>query len=376
MQQPLLSGFMPGAVSMKNRKFTPFPFNESKAMNRTRIGVPGGELYLYDGSMLLRFAGTGLRETLMSVLFRVHAVFFTGLCLLITVFWRNEALRGAVVPFSLNQTFSTLSNFVLTFFIGQVFTKCTARFDNVCKTNGYVTRTSALAAATLSKTDAAAVMRYTNSVLHIYYLLNSGGGMIDKKWDLLKGRGLLTEDEIADLKLQGSPGVVVYSWAIDVIQSAYDADAKASLLGAQLLSSIEECMGSTRGLGAKQIAYSLNQISFIYFQSVFFVVTVSMFWSHVQFAHYCAETWHHTCDADVYSPEGRFSGSCPSKTFVGYVGYLSLVVVYLSLLLTAGNLAESYGDKQYHYDLGNDLDSLWTESQNLLKSMDRRKKKQ
>jgi hypothetical protein len=42
---------------------------------------------------------------------------------------------------------------------------------------------------------------------------------------------------------------------------------------------------------------------------------------------------------------------CLSEVFVGSVGYISLVIVYLSLLLTA-NKAGSYGDKQRHCDLG------------------------
>ena len=33
-------------------------------------------------------------------------------------------------------------------------------------------------------------------------------------------------------------------------------------------------------------------------------------------------------------------------------------------------MADAYGNKAYHYDLGVDLDGLWQESQNALKSMD------
>eukprot|EP00935_MAST-01C_sp_MAST-1C-sp1_P000881 g881.t1 len=190
--------------------------------------------------------------------------------------------------------------------------KWNARFDNVCQTNGNVTRLSALAGAALSKKDAKTVMRYTNAVLHIYYLLNGSPDLTDETWEMLKNRGLLTSEEITKLKKQGSPGVVLYSWAIEAIQNAFAADPKGNLLGSHLLSSMEECIGGVRGLGAKQIAYSRTQIPFVYFHSVYL-----------------------------------------------------LVVVFLSLLLTATHLAECYGDEQYKYDLGNDLDSLWAESQDM-----------
>ena len=56
---------------MRSRKFTPHQNFDMSKGSRQRIGVPGGELYPYDGSVLLRWAGTGLREALVSTLFRV-----------------------------------------------------------------------------------------------------------------------------------------------------------------------------------------------------------------------------------------------------------------------------------------------------------------
>jgi hypothetical protein len=356
-------------VSMKNRKLTPHRFRESKAAGRQRVGVPGGELYPYDGSVLLRYAGTGVREALVSYLFWGHMAILFSLASLFYICGDHSGLRAATVPQSFTTALSNLSNFVLTFFIGQTFSKCNVRFDNVCKTNGNVTRMSAVAAGTLPKKDAEKVIRYTNSILHIYYLLNSGGGMTDAKWELLMDRGLLTTDEVDGLKQQGSPGPVLYSWAVDVIRSAFTNDPKASTYDAHLMASIEECIGGTRGLGAKQIAYSLTQIPFIYFQNVFFVVNANLVWSHYVFAHDWAEALWTDCD-------GTSPGACYPKAFIAFWCQFSLTVVFLSLLLTAAHLAECYGDKQYHYDLGFDLDNLWTESKSVLKSMDHRKKTQ
>ena len=118
-----------------------------------------------------------------------------------------------------------------------------------------------------------------------------------------------------------------------------------------------------------ELAYSLTQIPFVYYQTVFFVVNSNLAWSTFQYGHNWAGAVHLACD-------GTTSGSCNSEAFVLFWCQFSLIVVYLSLLVSAAHLAECYGDKVYHYDLGNDLDNLWTESQNLLKSMGSRKKAQ
>ena len=81
-----------------------------------------------------------------------------------------------------------------------------------CKTNGNVTRLSALAASVFPKKDARTIMRYTNSIMHIYYFIMADGGMGEHRWDTLRKRGMLTDVEITQLQRQGSPGVVLYAW--------------------------------------------------------------------------------------------------------------------------------------------------------------------
>ena len=84
---------------------------------------------------------------------------------------------------------------------------------------------------------------------------------------------------------------------------------------------------------------------------------------------------HYDCGQDLalalhFACNGTSEGRCPSRAAIALVCQIVLVVVFLSLLLTATHLAECYGDEQYKYDLGNDLDSLWAESQNVLESRD------
>ena len=52
--------------------------------------------------------------------------------------------------------------FTLTSFLTAVIRKVDTRFENVCKTNGFVTRLSAQAVSLYSKRDAWMLMRYTN----------------------------------------------------------------------------------------------------------------------------------------------------------------------------------------------------------------------
>merc|ERR1719245_1428600 len=121
-------------------------------------------------------------------------------------------------------------------------------------------------------------MRYTNAIMHLYYLALSGP-MDDEKWSLMERRGLLTKEEIEALQLQGSPGVVVYSWAISAMHSAPAASKDSSLaerVFAELIQVLEAQLGGTRGLAAKQIAYTIYQVPSIYFHIVYVAVNVRL----------------------------------------------------------------------------------------------------
>lgn len=218
-----------------------------------------------------------------------------------------------MVPIKIHNSITSLTIFILTFFISSVLKKYDTRFENVCKTNGYVTRLSALAGALYPRPEAEAMMRYTNSIMHIYYFLVSGP-MDDEKWDKLLIRGMLTEEEIKQLKAQGSPGVVLYSWCVDIMKMGGHRDSGVEIEGAltqvyetfsggcglfrlcfsvnailtcicvvkrrnmwaqgqlPLQLNMDECIGGTRGLAAKQIAYTLQQVPQLYFHAVYLTV--------------------------------------------------------------------------------------------------------
>jgi hypothetical protein len=160
-------------------------------------------------------------------------------------------MRAAVIPASFKTIIMSLTIFILTFFISQMLSKYNTRFENVscspnyehslqltwvetkpcqvCKTNGYVTRLTAQAAALYPKPEAEALMRYTNAILHIYYYLMSEGGMSQDKWQQMMDRGILTLEEVEGLKRQGSPGVVIYSWAVDILKTRPKESAGSAL---------------------------------------------------------------------------------------------------------------------------------------------------
>ena len=134
--------------------------------------------------------------------------------------------------------------------------------------------------------------------------------MDDYKWQRMVARGLLTKAEVAKLQLQGSPGVIVYSWAIKILRcnhapaslernktnggtrsdnsdnnrrrgSAEEGEEALRELNMwasgqlPLQLNMEACIGGTRGLAAKQIAYTYAQFPSVYFQAVHVSVNVS-----------------------------------------------------------------------------------------------------
>lgn len=139
--------------------------------------------------------------------------------------------------------------------------------------------------------------------------------MDSAKWDRMVARGMLTKGEVAKLQLQGSPGVILYIWAIKILRHNHgpcgggfrelsnvksggrggennsegiEAPGTAPAESERLLKEInmwasgllplqlnmEACIGGTRGLAAKQIAYTLCQFPSIYYQAVHVSVNV------------------------------------------------------------------------------------------------------
>jgi hypothetical protein len=72
---------------------------------------------------------------------------------------------------------------------------------------------------------------------------------------------MLTEGEVEQLKKNGSPGVLVYSWCASICKKAY----KEGELSADQEAALMRNISTVRGLGAKQIAYTLKQMPLAYF---------------------------------------------------------------------------------------------------------------
>jgi hypothetical protein len=215
--------------------------------------------------------------------------------------------------------------------------------------------------------------------------------MDQEKWGLLMDRGLLNKEEVEKLQLQGSPGVVLYSWAMHILkfgggtpdEHVASADAQQALNAVNswaqgqtpLQLNMEECIGGTRGLAAKQIAYTLFQTPYIYFHAVYVSVNVYLIITCWSSTHAFALALNSPCHIIASNPvlknddDDDITGSCVSNCAVTVIFQMVLIFTFLSVLKAAEKLADAYGPKAFHYDLGVDLDNLWNESKNVLQSM-------
>jgi len=379
--------------SLKNDCFSPFKYNVVPDLER--VGVPGHKLFEHDISVLRLWKGTSFQQVLTSGLFKAYLAFLGLMMLIFSQVNYNDSMRATNLDPSLKSSINTLCIFTITFFMSSTVSKVNTRFENVCKTNGFVTRLSALAGALYPYDEAKALMRYTNSILHIYYFLMSGP-MNDEKWGKMLARGLLTGEEIEKLKLQGNPGVIIYCWALHILKycgevSDYKVQKGSQETMEQALTAannwatgmtpfqlnMETCIGGTRGLAAKQIAYSLFQTPLLYFHSVYVSVNIYLVCTCYDVGHSFARGLNEPCHLIAQHPEpGHLSddgadlnGTCYSSCITSVLAQIVLLIVFLSILKAAEKLSDAYGPKAYHYDLGVDLDGLWKESQNVLKSM-------
>ena len=306
-----------------------------------KVGVPGGILYEYTCHTIFDVFASSLPIVFSSGIFWCYTLFFWTLCAVFAFSEYDDELRALAFSPGVESSLRTLCIFTLTFFLSNVFSKINARFENVCKTNGNVTRLSALAAGSLLPVEAETLMRYTNAIMHIYYLLLSGP-LDDGKWALLERRGLLTAGEIAQLQQQGSPAVVIYSWCVALIRamrSPAAEDAFGSLLFVQ--AAMEQQVGSTRGLAAKQIAYTRFQIPFVYYHTVELCVNVYLLLYSLSDAHQFGRATHTNCHRLAAHPapthdddEVPLGGTCVPAAVMCVLGHVVLMMVYLAVLLT------------------------------------------
>jgi len=349
---------------MKGYGFSPFWPAGLKDAPTQRVGVPGYTLYPQRWVVLLSWAGSSFQMVLTSPLFGFHLVLAAISFFAFAV--ASEELRSASVLPHFANAMNSICTFLLTFFVGQNFSEANRRFENVCKTNGCVTRLSAIAGGLLPQGTALLLIRYTNAIMHIYYLMLSGP-LGDAQWSVLEKRGLLTQEEIGLLQLQGSPAVVIYSWALKALRAVPPKGGQPDMperFFLELMQPLEAQIGGTRGLAAKQIAYTVNQIPSVYFHIVYFAVNMFICCTTYEMGHAVGAAWDVTCD-DV----AQKGSMCAPKLIMAVVLQVLLIILFLGVLFTAEGMSDIYGNRVFQYDLGVDLDNLWRESQNVLKSM-------
>jgi hypothetical protein len=137
---------------------------------------------------------------------------------------------------------------------------------------------------------------------------------------------------------------------------------------------MDDCIGGTRGLAAKQIAYTLQQPPLIYFHAVYVVTNSFLLASAWNAGMLLGEAVNTSCEelfpTDDEASSGGQNGACVPRCVMIVLVQHVLVFSFLVLLKSAEHLSDAYGFKAYHYDLGVDLDNLWQESINVLQSMD------
>mmetsp|Transcript_41293 Transcript_41293/g.131317 ORF Transcript_41293/g.131317 Transcript_41293/m.131317 type:complete len:385 (+) Transcript_41293:82-1236(+) len=352
--------------AMKGYGFSPFWPAGIKDAPTQRVGVPGYPLYPQGWAVLLRWAGSSFQAVFTNPLFGFYVVLVAISFSVFAAVPYSAELESASVPPHFASALNAICTFLLTFFVGQNFSEANKRFENVCKTNGCVTRLSAIAGGLLPQGTALLLMRYTNAIMHIYYLMLPGP-LDDAKWSALEKRGLLTQEEIGLLQLQGSPAVVLYSWALKALRAAPPGGGQPGAperFFLELVQPLEELIGGARGLAAKQIAYTTNQVPSVYFHIVYFAVNMFLCCTTYEMGHAVGAAWDVTCDGTAQK-----GSVCAPKLVMAVMLQVLLIILFLGVLFTAEGMADIYGGRVFQYDLGVDLDNLWQESQNVLRSM-------
>jgi hypothetical protein len=368
-----------------------------------RVGVPGHKNYQYGKlSHVFSWTGSSFQAVLTHGLYWIHFFLFLAFCILHDQVSTIE-LHAAEIPDYLSSTLQTISVFAMVFYTGRVMHRWNERFHDVCKTNGAVTVVSGMCAGYLGgpaqRRKGISLIRYTNCILHLYYMM-LGGPLNDEKYRMLIQRGMLTNEEATLLKSNGSPGVVVYSWCASICRSAYEAKELSTDQEAALMANIS----TARGLGAKQIAYTLTQMPLAYFQLMALCINSFALCSSWNAAHNFSREHLTGCSnnaaygaytAPTTKVESLFtnpSGSKPGRiwqkpgTGMEYMGgedspkcYSAMITIFIcqtwllfiicALFMVAVWMSDPMGENPSCYDVSKDLENLWNESLNMIDTM-------
>lgn len=234
-----------------------------------RVGVPGGRQL--KGNLLEIFHWHGsIWEKITT-----KAVLFHFLLYLSEVYVYSCINVGKYDDAKFDPQIMSALTYIVTFSLGtylsNILGRYHERFNNCCQTNGNMTLMSLISGAELKDNvqEAATMLRWSNLMMHMYYMMVEGK-LTERKWAILKERGLVTAEEIAELKPLKKKPSAVYVWTCRLIYELHQKD-KLSMVHAQRL---EACLSGCRGLAAKQIAYQLTPIPTPYFHLMELIVNV------------------------------------------------------------------------------------------------------
>jgi hypothetical protein len=338
-----------------------------------RIGVPGGMKYKYDGKIFNTGVLVVFWTALESQFFLIQMLWLLATILLFTLLPYNETTIHAALPLYVEPLVRSLCVFTLTFYVGQVYSKWNKRLETVLHTHGSVKRLTGVAVGALPRNIAHTVIRYVNAIVRMNYCTNSSSGLCEGRWDALVKSGILEAKEVELLKGQGSPALIVHSWAIKVLRKY--ALSQGGVNTQPIESAIENCLNGAAGQSGKQIAYTLTQVPHLYYCAVSTLVNTSVFLS--TYNNFGALTWlihiNFNCESIPLSSPFDISpdGKCKIGLCMAFLGQFIIILTFSALFSAALAMSECYGEEPFHYDLGYNLDGNWKEALDLLESMDR-----
>ena len=186
----------------------------------------------------------------------------------------------------------------------------------------------------------------------------------------IQSRGLLTDPEVAVLKVRNSPGVIVYTWVCRILK---DCQRKGYISDIQL-NRIEENIGICRGLGAKQIAYELTQIPLPYFHlmSISTHIYISVLSWKAGFD--WVQGYRQPCSQWMWDSEWKAALNttevCRTSGAGVIIGQLCIIFILHGSLMASIWMSDPAGERSTAYDFAGDLEKLWNESLNAIEGMD------
>lgn len=256
---------------------------------------------------------------------------------------------------SLVSALTFLITFVIARYLGFVISRYNERFNFCCKTNGHMTHISIVSAAAMPGEPEMALllMRYSNLLLHLYYMLIDGG-MTDAKWEMLLYRGLLKPHEKEALMTVEKKPAHVCWWAMRLVYKLQEAGKLTEFQANELKAHI----GGVRG-SAKQIAYQLTPMP-------------------VPFFHFCMVGVHLYLLIQEWNSARRWAiayrESPENLVPVGFetLGALLVVLFFNTARKIAVIMTNPFGDDEIDYELDFDLRGLWSESLDVVSAMGER----